>query len=119
MEIAILVALQFTIPSLCRCLTSIPNLNVVLNPEMTGQYVPHFTLPYLAGAARSWRTFQMRHTEMGDVRCVAGFNRYRFAWHPEMNTTAASVRACATLSFTFACPVRDVTANNSPSHCRI
>jgi hypothetical protein len=83
----------------------IPNINVVLNPEasLTGQYVPYLTLPDWTGAARSWRTFQMRHTEMGDVRCVAGFSRYRFAWHPEMNTTTSSVRACATLPFTFSC----------------
>jgi hypothetical protein len=86
MSIVVVVAL---LPHHFAAVVSSPSLTSVSYPTLTvQQYVPRRT---------SWRTFQMRHTEMGGRACVAGFNRYRFAWHPEMNTTAASVRACATL----------------------
>lgn len=47
----------------------------------------------------------MRHTEMGDVRCVALLDLIGIVslGTPKMNTTTASVRARATLPFTFAC----------------
>lgn len=76
----------------CRCLTSIPNLNC---HTLTGQH--HSSHTVRTSTSILAHISDAPHRDGGRAR-VAGFNRYRFAWHPEMNTTHhRSIGASATL----------------------
>ena len=59
---SIVVVLVALLPHHFAAVVSPPSLTSVSYPTLTvQQYVPRRT---------SWRTFQMRHTEMGDVRAL-------------------------------------------------